>query len=1035
MKLKFKKQQYQEDASLSIVKCFEGQPKGTRHDLIGRRETKFDLRNATGKDYWNQNSVEDIISFGNNKIMLTSEELRKNIRTVQKQNNLDYTDNQGYENYSVEMETGTGKTYTYIKTMYELNKAYGWSKFIVIVPSIAIREGVLKSFQITEEHFQELYKKKIRFFVYNSNNSSNIANINNFAEDNSIQVMIMNYQAFNTKSKNNRRIYEELDELQSRKPIDVLKATNPILIIDEPQKMGKTEEMLKEFNPLFIIRYSATHKEKFKYNMVYRLDAVDAYNQKLVKKINVKGIELLHNKSEDTYLYLDRVEISKSDPVAYIEIETKSSTGVTKKTKKFSAGANLFELSGELEEYRGYVISEINAQNMSYDIVKFTNGKEITTGQIIGDAEEDYMARMQIRETIRSHFEKEREYYKKGIKVLSLFFIDEVAKYKVYDENKKAHNGEYAKIFDEEYNNIYNEFYNFIDEDYKKYLDSLNGKKVHSGYFSIDKKASKGLSEDEQIFIDSKIDDKAEGTSSDEDAYDLIMKDKERLLSLSEPVRFIFSHSALREGWDNPNIFQICTLKKSNSEISKRQEIGRGLRICVNSNGDRMDYRELEDDFFNINNLTVIASESYDSFAKALQSEISANLSRKSFDKFEQKIFIDRELVNKDGKSLPIDETVVNKIYRDFMKNDYIDENDNITHKLKEDIANNAISIPEVMQDHIEEYTKLITSLFTETKIEIGNANKNNISNLKLNDNFYKKEFQELWNKINVKSIYEVDFDSNELIEKAIKALNDKLIISKMRVRITEGEQRNTMSVSQLKDEDSMIVEKVRNEVYDDFVPVTTKYDLIGSIATDTGLTRHTIIEILKNIRQDVFEQFKYNPEEFIRKASNLINDEKATTIIDGITYNKTEDKFSNEIFTENNLTVKLGVNALEVKKHIYDYVITDSTIEMEFARKLEQGEVTIYAKLPNGFKIRTPFGNYNPDWALVLDNKDIKYIYFIAETKGSMQSAQLKGAEQGKIACARKHFKAISNGAVKYGVVDSYENLINLVTGVVPIE
>lgn len=1025
MKLKFKKQQYQEDASLSVVKCFEGQPKAIRQDLIGRREKKIDLTN------WNQSSVEDIISFGNNRIMITREDLRKNIRSVQKQNNLEYTDNQGYENYSIEMETGTGKTYTYIKTMYELNKAYDWSKFIVIVPSIAIREGVLKSFQITEEHFQELYKKKIRYFVYNSNNSSNIANINNFAEDNSIQVMIMNYQAFNTKSKGNRRIYEELDELQSRKPIDVLKATNPILIIDEPQKMGKTEEMLKEFNPLFILRYSATHKEKFKYNMIYRLDAVDAYNQKLVKKINVKGIELLHNKSESTYLYLDRVEISKSDPVAYIEIETKSSTGVTKKTRKFSVGANLYELSGGLEEYKGYVISEIDARNSSYDKVSFTNGKEITTGQVIGDAEEDYMSRIQIRETIKSHFEKEREYFKKGIKVLSLFFIDEVAKYKVYDDNKKAHNGEYAKIFEEEYNNIYNEYYNFIDEDYKKYLDSLNGKKVHSGYFSIDKKASKGLSEDEQIFIDSKIDDKAEGTSSDEDAYDLIMKDKERLLSLSEPVRFIFSHSALREGWDNPNIFQICTLKKSNSEISKRQEIGRGLRICVNSNGERMDYRELEDDFFNINNLTVIASESYDSFAKALQSEISANLSRKSYDKFEQKIFIDRELVNKDGKSLPIDETIVNKIYRDFMKNDYIDDNDNITHKLKEDIANNTISIPEVMQDYSEEYTKLITSLFTETKIEIGNANKNNISNLKLNDNFYKKEFQDLWNKINVKSIYEVDFDSNELIEKSIKALNDKLVISKMRVRITEGEQRNTMSVNQLREDDAMYSVNTRNEVYDDFVPVSTKYDLIGSVATDTGLTRHTIIEILKNIRQDVFEQFKYNPEEFIRRASNLINEEKATTIIDGITYNKIEDKYSNEIFTDNNLSGKLGVNALEVKKHIYDYVITDSEVEMEFARKLEQGEVTIYAKLPNGFKIRTPFGNYNPDWALVFDNKDIKYIYFIAETKGSMQSAQLKGAEKGKIECARKHFKSISDGSVKYDVVNTYEHLIDLVTGV----
>lgn len=1029
MKLKFKKQQYQEDAALSIVKCFEGQPKGTRHDLVGRRENKIDITN------WNQNFVEDIIFFGNNKILLAQEELRKNIRAVQKQNNLDYTDNQGYENYSVEMETGTGKTYTYIKTMYELNKAYGWSKFIVIVPSIAIREGVLKSFQITEEHFQELYKKKIRFFVYNSNNSSNIANINNFAEDNSIQVMIMNYQAFSfdkdKATKANRRIFMELDELQSRAPIDVLKSTKPILIIDEPQKMGKTEERLNIFNPLFIIRYSATHKENFKYNMVYRLDAVDAYNQKLVKKINVKGIELLHNKSEDTYLYLDRVEISKSEPVAYMEIETKSSAGVTKRTRKFCAGANLFELSGGLEEYRGYVISEINAQNVSYDIVKFTNGKEITTGQIIGDAEEDYMARIQIRETIRSHFEKEREYYKKGIKVLSLFFIDEVAKYKVYDENKKAHNGEYAKIFEEEYINIYNEFYNFIDEDYKKYLDSLNGKKVHSGYFSIDKKASKGLSEDEQIFIDSKIDDRSDGTSSDEDAYDLIMKDKERLLSLSEPVRFIFSHSALREGWDNPNIFQICTLKKSSSEISKRQEIGRGLRICVNSNGDRMDYRELEDDFFNINNLTVIASESYDSFAKALQGEISASLSRKSYDKFEQKIFVDKELVNREGKSLPIDEIIANKIYRDFVKNDYIDENDNITHKLKEDIANNTVSIPEIMQDYVGEYTNLIKSLFTETKIEIGNVNKNNINHLALNENFYKKEFQDLWKKINVKSVYEVDFDSNELIEKAIKALNDKLVISKMRVRITEGEQRNTMSVSQLKAEDSMVVGKVRNEVYDDFVPVKTKYDLIGSIATDTGLTRHTIIEILKNIRQDVFEQFKYNPEEFIRKASNLINDEKATTIIDGITYNKTEDKFSNEVFTENNLTGKLGINALEVKKNIYDYVITDSNVEMEFAKKLEQGEATIYAKLPNGFKIRTPFGNYNPDWALVFNNNDFKYIYFIAETKGSMQSAQLKGAEKGKIECARKHFKTISEGTVKYDVVDSYQSLIDIIAKV----
>lgn len=1023
MKLKFKQQKYQEDACLSVVKCFEGQSKGDRKNLIDRRHF---IRNEG--TFWEEEVDEEVISFGNKKIEILDDELRKNIRNVQRQNYLDYTDKAGFENFSIEMETGTGKTYTYIKTMYELNKAYGWSKFIVIVPSIAIREGVLKSFQITEEHFQELYHKKIRYFVYNSNNSSNLSNINSFAEDSNINVMIMNYQAFNTKSKGNRRIYEELDELQSRKPIDVLKSTNPILIIDEPQKMGKTEEMLNEFNPLFTLRYSATHKEDFKYNMIYRLDAVDAYNQKLVKKINVKGIEILHNKSEDTYLYLEGVDISTSDPVARMEIEVKSATGVRKVMKKLRKNDNLYELSGGLEEYKGYVVSDIDARNMSYDKVSFINGIEITTGQVTGDAEESYMSRIQIRETIKSHFEKEKLYFKQGIKVLSLFFIDEVAKYKVYDEQKRALNGEYAKIFEEEYLNVYNEYYNFIDEDYKKYLDSLNGKKVHSGYFSIDKKASKGMKEDEIVFIDSKIDDKKEGTSSDEDAYDLIMKDKERLLSLSEPVRFIFSHSALREGWDNPNIFQICTLKKNNSEISKRQEIGRGLRICVNKNGDRMDYSELEDDFFSINNLTVIASESYDSFAKALQSEISKNLSRVSYDVLSSELFNGKILRGQNGATITGEE-IYNKIYRDFIKNEYVDENDKITYKLREDINNNNLSIPDFLEEYKEDYTNLIKKLFTDTNIKIENALKDNIKILKPNDNFNRKEFQDLWEKINVKSVYEVNFDSNELIEKAVKRLDNELKITKMRVRITKGEQKESISAGMLKEESSMYIAGVSNEVYDDFVTVSTKYDLIGSISKDTGLTRRTIIEILSKIRQDVFTQYQYNPEEFIRKACNLINIEKATTVIDGITYNKIDEKYDNEIFTLNNVNARLGGNAIEVKKHIYDYLVTDSKNEQDFAKSLENGEVTVYAKLPNGFKIPTPVGNYNPDWAIVFDNKDFKYVYFIAETKGSMNSLELRDVEKAKIECAKKHFESISNGSVKYDVVDSYESLINILT------
>ena len=1023
MKLKFKQQKYQEDACMSVVKCFEGQSKGDRKNLIDRRHF---IRNEG--TFWEEEVDEEVISFGNKKIEILDDELRKNIRTVQKQNNLDFTDKAGFEDFSIEMETGTGKTYTYIKTMYELNKAYGWSKFIVIVPSIAIREGVLKSFQITEEHFQELYHKKIRYFVYNSNNSSNLSNINSFAEDSNINVMIMNYQAFNTKSKGNRRIYEELDELQSRKPIDVLKSTNPILIIDEPQKMGKTEEMLNEFNPLFTLRYSATHKEDFKYNMIYRLDAVDAYNQKLVKKINVKGIEILHNKSEDTYLYLEGVDISTSDPVARLEIEVKSNNGVRKVMKKIRKNDNLYELSGGLEAYKGYVVADIDARNMSYDKVSFINGVEITTGQVTGDAEESYMSRIQIRETIKSHFEKESQYYKQGIKVLSLFFIDEVAKYKVYDEQKRALNGEYAKIFEEEYLNIYNEYYNLLDEDYKKYLDSLEGKKVHSGYFSIDKKASKGLKDDELVFIDSKIDDKKEGTSSDEDAYDLIMKDKERLLSLSEPVRFIFSHSALREGWDNPNIFQICTLKKNNSEISKRQEIGRGLRICVNKNGDRMDYSELEDDFFSINNLTVIASESYDSFAKALQTEIAKNLSRIFYDHLSSELFNGKILRGQNGATITGEE-IYNKIYRDFIKNEYVDENDKITYKLREDINNNNLSIPDFLEEYKEDYINLIKKLYTDTNIKIENALKDNIKVLKPNDNFNKKEFQDLWEKINVKSVYEVNFDSNELIEKAIKRLDNELKITKMRVRITKGEQKESISAGMVKEESSMYVSDVSNEVYEDFVTVSTKYDLIGSVSKDTGLTRRTIIEILSKIRQDVFAQYQYNPEEFIRKACNLINIEKATTVIDGITYNKIDEKYDNEIFTLNNVNAKLGGNAIEVKKHIYDYLVTDSRNEQDFAKSLESGEVTVYAKLPNGFKIPTPVGNYNPDWAIVFDNKDFKYVYFIAETKGSMNSLELRDVEKAKIECARKHFESISNGTVKYDVVDSYDSLIDILT------
>lgn len=1018
MKLKFKQQQYQDDAVMSVVNCFLGQEKGNRKDLLARYTRVSDK----GTLFEKKEDIE-VISFGNNPITLTESERRTNIRKVQRLNDINYTDNASLNDFTIEMETGTGKTFTYIKTMYELNNNYGWSKFIVMVPSIAIREGVQKSFEITQDYFQELYHKKIRFFVYNSSNSSNLANINTFASDDSIQVMIINYQAFNAKNSANRRIYEELDELQSRRPIDVIKSVRPILIVDEPQKLGdKTESLFEEFNPLITIRYSATHKKGKEYNKIYRLDAIDAYNQKLVKKINVKGIEILNNKSEDTYMFLDSVDISqKHDPQARLEIEVKSSSCVSRRLVKVKVGDDLFSKSGGLTPYKGYVISEINSKYDQYDKVFFANGKDISVGQAVGDVDEAHIIRIQIRETIRTHLEKEKELFHKGIKVLSLFFIDEVAKYKYYD-GSIALKGDYAKIFEEEYDNVVNDYKTLFDEDYMKYLNSFDTRKIHAGYFSIDKKGHE---------VDPSINDKKEYLSFDEGAYDLIMKDKERLLSLSEPVRFIFSHSALREGWDNPNIFQICTLKHSNSEISKRQEIGRGLRICVNNDGDRMDYKTLENNFHNINTLTIIASESYNSFAKSLQIEMAENLSPRP-KKFVQENFIDKVLINENGDKYVIDNSAYNKLLIFNAQKGYVDINDNskITDKFVEDMENDKLEVMPELKSYKVEFVNLMKRLYSANNAKlVSDERRENIKSLVPNANFMKKEFQDLWNKINIKTIYEVSFDTDELIKKAVTAIDSKLNVNKMKVRITEGSQDENISVESINSKESMKESSDKIEVINDFSLSQIKYDLIGNLTKDTGLTRKTIIRILEKINPQKFIMFRYNPEEFLRKVSKIINDEKATTVIDGITYHKTKQKFSNDIFTLNNVRGQLGENAIDVKKHIYDFVVTDSKNEVNFAKKLETGEATVYAKLPSGFKIPTPVGNYNPDWAIVFDNKKFKYVYFIAETKGSMDSLELRDVEKAKIECARKHFSCLSNDNVKYDVVDSYETLINMLT------
>jgi len=998
MKLKFKQQKYQSDATQVVIDCFVGQNKGKRKELLSR--------NTQG-----QSSFIEDIAFSN-KPLDKDFDLLKNVQNVQKEQGLIPVKKLMGMDFTIEMETGTGKTYVYTKTMYELNKHYGWSKFIIMVPSVAIREGVNKSLQITADHFQEIYGKKIRFNIYDSKKSNNINNIKTFASSSSIEVLVMNYQAFTARSENARRINRKLDEMQSRRPIDVLSTTRPILIIDEPQKFGpQANESMKKFNSLFRLRYSATHKEDF--NKIYRLDAVDAFNQKLVKKINVKGVEIMGDSGTNSYIFLDRIDVSdKTYPKARLEFEVKQETGIKKVLKTVSDGADLYQLSKELKEYKGFVINSINALN---NTVSFTNGIILGVGQVSGGVDDKHLRRIQIRETIKSHLEKEVVLFNKGIKVLSLFFIDEVAKYRQYDEHNKKQKGEYAEIFEEEYKKAIIEFRELFNPEYNKYLDGFNVAKIHNGYFSIDKKGN---------YINSK-EARGEGASNDISAYDLIMKNKERLLNLEEPTRFIFSHSALREGWDNPNIFQICTLKQAQSDISKRQEIGRGLRICVDNNGERMDSSVLEAGFFDINNLTVIASESYDKFAKDLQKEILDSLSGRPI-KLSVEALKGRVLKNEQGEEFVInDDDAMNLIFH-FREQAYIDSEYKITDKLIEDIEKDKLSLPENIQNFKIEIAQIMNKIHLTSELKItSDERKNNIVSFKLNDNFNKKEFQKLWSKIKIKTVYEVNFDSLELIEKSVNSINLNLKIKKSKAVITTGGQENEIIEADLKSGSFIKKSGQKVEQVDFLSSDSIKYDLVEEISKNAVLTRKTVVKILQSIHPEIFMQFKISPEDFIRQASLLISNEKAATLINSISYSKVDDSYTDDVFTVNNFKGSLNKDILAVKKHIYDYLKVDSDIEKRFAQDLELGEVAVYAKLPKDFKIPTPLGNYNPDWAIVFENVDFKYIYFIAETKGTMDSLELRGAEKGKIECAKKHFELLSNDKIKYGVVDNYESLL----------
>ncbi|WP_443934333.1 type III restriction-modification system endonuclease [Phocaeicola plebeius] len=1006
MKFKFKIQQYQTDAVENTVAVFRGQP---THTLSTYRR---DLGT-----YQNQRIIykEEEAGYGNHRLELDKQTILRNIRSIQ--NLYDIAPSETLAkgvapvNLDIEMETGTGKTYVYIKTMFELNKQYGWSKFIVVVPSIAIREGVAKSFTMLEEHFMELYAKKARWFVYDS---SNLQQLDSFSSDSGLCVMIINTQAFAAsmkeggRSKESRIIYSKRDEFGSRRPIDVIAVNNPIVIMDEPQKMegDATQAGIKRFNPLFVLNYSATHKTK--HDTVYALDALDAYRQQLVKRIHVKGFELKNLRGTSGYMYLDSIELSpKRPPMARIEIETKTASGtIVRKTKTFGTGDSLREESG-LAEYEGFTLSEINAKGY----VTFLNGVTLRRGEVTGDTNELTMQRVQIRETIKSHFEKERQLFKRGIKCLSLFFIDEVAKYKSYDEEGNEVKGVFQKIFEEEYARLVSEEFHIWDEDYNEYLRRFVPQEVHRGYFSIDKKTNR--------VIDGKVEKKT-GLSDDISAYDLILKNKERLLSFDEPTRFIFSHSALREGWDNPNVFQICTLRHSNSTTAKRQEVGRGLRLCVDKNGVRMDKELLGDDVHEINKLTVIANESYADFTSALQKETREVL-RERAAKATVAYFTGKQI--KIGEELhTIDELEASRIIIYLEDNGYIDEDKHITPEYREAIASgNVAPLPPKLQPIAEGVTRLINSIFDPKALDdMVVEEKTTIRENQLNENFGREEFQALWKEINHQYVYTVSYDSEELIENAILHINAELDVKQLRYIMVEGTQ-DEKQVTEFGDTQS------QSHLLTDVCTSTVRYDLVGDIAKGANLTRRTVVKILQGIKESKLYLFKNNPEEFIRKVISIIKEQKSTMIVETIHYNMTEGKYDSNIFT---VKSKMDFDkAYEAKKHITDYVFSDSKGERQFAHDLDEAkEVVVYAKLPRTFQIPTPVGNYAPDWAIAMEVDGIKHIFFIAETKGSMGSMEMeiRGIEKAKIECAEKLYNSISTAKVKYHKVTSYSDLLD---------
>lgn len=1049
MKIKFNpKLAHQREAINSVLGIFDGQE---------TFQSNFSfLSNALTNEQLDLFARNNDIGIANS-LTLLPKELYENTRNVQLINGLPQTETSEQVlpslDFTIEMETGTGKTYVYLRSIFELNQRYGLTKFIIVVPSVAIKEGVYKSLQMTEEHFKKEYKNvQYDYFVYDS---SKREQVRNFATNDYIQIMVINIDAFSKSFTDPEKeitanlIHRTDDCLNGMKPIEFIQATNPIVLIDEPQSVASTlnrKKAIASLNPLCTFRYSATLTESF--NMIYKLDSIDAYERKLVKQIEVASLDVKGNHNQ-AYIKLISVDNKKSPITAKIEIDAQTKTGKLqpRKTIVIKSGTDLFEASGGRTVYKGYVINDIYCDEDN-EYIDFTSRDDIIElGQAIGEVDQDTYKHLQIAKTVEEHLEKELKFYRKittgvdvmnhakvmcqkGIKVLSLFFIDKVANYRGYTKDGVPIQGKFARWLEEEfirqlkkpkYQVLYPSIWDkdssgkpVLNEQALKQLASS----VHNGYFAQDKK--KDISGN-PFFAESKLDANGEGgkSSADESVYNLIMKDKEKLLSINEKLRFIFSHSALKEGWDNPNVFQICTLNETNSVMKKRQEIGRGLRLAVDQSGERTPYG------FEVNTLTVMANESYEQFVSELQKEIEKEEGIKfgAIGKHQfANIVIFNELDNKEFLGTQKSE----EIYLHLVENGYIDKNGKILDSLKAALAENTVSLP----DSVKKYTDTILTILTKVSKGLNIKKYEEKKTAALREDNGKlvvlgDDFKALWDRIKYKTMYRVDFNISALVEKCIKEICTSVVVASAKFEYKKVKVAVTEAQLETFDEQSKI-QYYQNRNFQ--LP-----DIVTYLASSTNLTRKTVVQILLGLG-DKLEAFKNNPQRFIELASEVIRKQMRLAIIDGITYHRIGDEayYAQELFQEEELTGYLK-NMVAANKSVYDYIIGDSDTECEFAKKLEtSSDVKLYAKLPSWFRIDTPLGSYNPDWAILIDKEDRpdEQLYFVVETKSSIFSDDLRASEQAKINCGIAHFKALSKdkdgnaleNPAKFVKADSYD-------------